>query len=88
MVRLKGAGQLGNNFIERVNHWRSFGSPVRFGFVERRSRETHDLASFGLGDLMVLNYHHNSNGLCCRRYNFLELAVLGLKILYPFELIG
>jgi len=67
---------LGNNLIERVNHWRVLGRPVHCGFVERRPRETHDLASFGLGDLMVLNHHHDRRSLCCRRYNFRDKTSL------------
>jgi len=47
------AGTLINDFVQSVDYWRIFDCPVRLVFVQRRLRETHDLASFAARELVV-----------------------------------
>jgi hypothetical protein len=61
------AGTLINDFVQSVDYRRVFGRPVCLGFVQRRPRETHDLASFASGELMVYDHQLNHSALGCRR---------------------
>ncbi len=70
------AAALADNLVEHSNHWRILGRPIHRGFLQRRPREPHDLASLTAGESVLRDHGFHRRTLGCRRHNFRDRTSL------------